>query len=110
VARPMPARPAGARVAQRIDEQRVAAISDAGREAAATRTKARRLAGTGLLMLVVGFGVFAAAADLSPTASLAGREVGGIPVGLAGGALAALGATLLIVGIVLRALAASRRK
>ncbi|HEY7012123.1 MAG TPA: FHA domain-containing protein [Streptosporangiaceae bacterium] len=108
--RAMPARPAGARVAQRIDEQPVAAVSNAVRQVAATRTKARRLAGTGLLMLVVGFGVFAAAADLSPTASLAGREVGGIPVGLAGGALAALGATLLIVGIVLRALAASRRK
>lgn len=110
VARAMPARPAGARVAQRIDEQPVAAVSNAGRQVAATRTKARRLAGTGLLMLVVGFGVFAAAADLSPTASLFGREVGGIPVGLAGGALAALGVTLLIVGIVLRALAASRRK
>ena len=105
-----PARPAGARVAPRIDEQRAAVISHAGREVAATRTKARRLAGTGLLMLVLGFGVFAAAADLSPTASLFGREIGGIPIGLAGGTLAALGAILLIAGIALRALAASRRK
>ena len=117
-ARVMPARPAGARVAQRIGEQRAAVLSDAereaaatrSREAAATRTRARRLAGTGLLMLVVGFGVFAAAADLSPTASLFGREVGGLPIGLAGWALAALGAILLIAGIVLRALAASRRR
>ena len=76
----------------------------------AARTRARRLAGTGLLMLVVGFGVFAAAADLSPTASLFGRKVGGIPVGLAGWALAALGALLLIAGIVLRVLTASRRR
>ena len=109
-ARAMPARPAGARIAHRIDEQPAAVISNAGQEVAATRTKARRLAGTGLLMLVVGFGVFAAAADLPPTASLFGREVGRIPIGLAGGALAALGAILLVAGIVLRALAASRRR
>jgi hypothetical protein len=107
-ARALPARPAGARIAHRIDEQPVAVISSAGREAAATRTKARRLAGTGLLMLVVGFGVFAAAAGLSPTASLFGRDVRGIPIEVAGGALAALGAILLVAGIVLRVLAASR--
>ena len=94
-------------------------------EVASTRTKARRLAWTGLVMFVVGFGIFAAA-DLSfikgisdsiqnggqvaPATSPFGQEVGGIPIGLAGWALAAIGALLLIVGIVLHVVATSRRK
>jgi hypothetical protein len=73
------------------------------RKAAATKTKARWLAWTGLLMVVVGFGVFA-------TASRFGLEVGGIPVGTACWALAALGALLLIAGIMLHVIATSRRK
>jgi hypothetical protein len=95
------------------------------REVAATRTKARWLAWTGFAMFVVGFGIFAAA-DLSfikgiddsiqngdqvaPATSPFGREVGGIPIGLAGWALAAIGALLLIVGTVLHVVATSRRK
>jgi len=95
------------------------------REVATTRTKARWLAWTGFVMFVVGCGIFAAA-DLSfikgisdaiqnggappPTASPFGREVGGVPFGLAGWALAALGMILLIVGIVLHIVATSRRR
>jgi hypothetical protein len=95
------------------------------REVAATKTKARWLAWTGFLMFVVGFGIFAAA-DLSfiktisdaiqngseppQTTSPFGREIGGVPFGLAGWALAALGLILLVVGIVLHIIAASRRR
>jgi len=95
------------------------------REVAATKTKARWLAWTGFLLSVVGFGIFAAA-DLSfiksisdaiqsgnpapPTTSPLGREIGGVPIGLAGWALAAVGMVLLIVGIVLHVVATSRRK
>jgi hypothetical protein len=95
------------------------------REVAATRTKARWLAWTGFLMFVVGFGIFAAA-DLSfikaindaiqnggeppPTTSPFGREIGGVPFGLVGWALAALGMILLVVGIVLHIVATSRRR
>jgi hypothetical protein len=95
------------------------------REVAATKTKARWLAWTGFVMFVVGFGIFAAA-DLSflkgisdsiqsggeppPSSSPFGREIGGVPFGLAGWALAALGMILLVVGIVLHIVAISRRR
>ena len=95
------------------------------REVAGTKTKARWLAWTGFLLSVVGFAMFAAA-DLSfinsisnsiqngdtapPTTSPFGREVGGVPLGLAGWALAAVGGLMLIVGIVLHVVATSRRK
>jgi hypothetical protein len=95
------------------------------REVAATRTKARWLAWTGFLLLVVGFGIFAAA-DLSfiksisdsiqngnsapPTTSPLGREVGGVPIGIVGWALGAVGMLMLIVGIVLHVVTTSRRK
>jgi len=95
------------------------------REVAATKTKARWLAWSGFLMFVAGFGIFAAA-DLSfikgisdavqnggsppPTTSPFGRDIGGIPSGLAGWALAALGMMLFIVGIVLHVVATSRRR
>jgi FHA domain len=95
------------------------------REVAATKTKARWLAWTGFLMFVVGFGIFAAAdlsfikgisdaiqngGEPSQTTSPFGREIGGVPFGLAGWALAALGSILLIVGIVLHIVATSRRR
>jgi hypothetical protein len=95
------------------------------REVAATKTKARWLAWTGFLMFVVGFGIFAATdvsfikgitdsiqngSQVPPATSPFGREVGGIPIGLAGWALAALGAMLLVVGIVLHVIATSRRR
>jgi hypothetical protein len=95
------------------------------REVAATRTKARWLAWTGFLMFVAGSGIFAAA-DLSfikgisdairnggapsPATSPFGREIGGVPFGLVGWALAALGMILLFVGIVLHIVATSRRR
>jgi FHA domain len=94
------------------------------REIAATKTKARWLVWTGFLAFVVGFGLFAAA-DLNfikevsnavqsgnppQSTSPFGREVGGLPIGLAGWALAALGMMLLIVGIVLHIVATSRRR
>ena len=43
-------------------------------------------------------------------ASPPGREIGGIPIGLVGWALAALGVMLLIASIALSAAAASRRR
>jgi len=94
------------------------------REVAATRTKARWLAWTGFAMFVAGFGIFAAAdlsfikgiaqsiqdGSVSPPTSPFGREVGGVPIGLAGWALGALGMLLLIVGIALHVVATSRRR
>jgi pSer/pThr/pTyr-binding forkhead associated (FHA) protein len=95
------------------------------REVAGTKSKARWLAWGGFAMFVAGFGVFAAA-DLAFIKSIAdsisngdetpsvtspfGRSVGGVPIGLAGWALAAIGMLLLIVGIVLHVIATSRRK
>jgi pSer/pThr/pTyr-binding forkhead associated (FHA) protein len=95
------------------------------REIAATKTKARWLVWTGFLAFVVGFGLFAAAdlnfiksisdsiqngASAPPPTSPFGREVGGVPIGLVGWALAAVGMLMLIVGIVLHVVATSRRK
>jgi hypothetical protein len=95
------------------------------REVAATKTKARWLVAAGFLAFVVGFGLFAYG-DLSflkqisdsfqngsepdSTISPFGHEVGGVPLGLLGWALGAVGAILLIVGIVLHIVVASRRK
>ena len=94
------------------------------REIAATRTKARWLIWTGFVAFVVGFALFAAG-DLSflkqvstdiqtgstdPPTSPFGRDIAGIPSGLLGWALAALGMLLVIVGIVLHVVATSRRK
>ena len=92
---------------------------------AATRTRARWLAWTGLALFTVGAGTFAAA-DLSflrqlgvairtrtplpSTASLFGREVAGVPLGLADGSLALLGLLLLVTGLGLCLVAAARRR
>lgn len=139
----MAARPAGARMVHHIDKQDAEYIhyderqynwhvqtvnqqrENFLREVAGTRTKARWLAWTGFLLLVVGFGIFAAA-DLSfiksisdsiqngdsapPTTSPFGREVGGVPIGIVGWALGAVGMLMLIVGIVLHVITTSRRK
>jgi len=95
------------------------------REVAATKTKARWLVWTGFLAFAVGFGLFAFA-DLSflkqvndaiqnggqesPPTSPFGREIGGVPIGLIGWALGAVGMMLLIVGIILHIVATSRRR
>jgi len=94
------------------------------REIASTKTKARWLVWLGLLLFVVGFALFAAA-DLNflkqvssdfgsnnvtaPTDPF-GRPILGIPSGLFGWALAAIGSLMLIVGIVLHIVATSRRR
>ena len=106
---------------QHLSQQRESFL----RGVAATRTRARWLAWTGLVLFVVGAGTFAAA-DLSflkqisaairtgaappSTAGLFGREVAGIPLGLADGALAVVGLMLLVTGIVLFMVAAARRR
>jgi hypothetical protein len=106
---------------QHLSQQRESFL----RGVAATRTRARWLAWTGLVLFGVGAGTFAAA-DLSflkqlgaalrtgaappSTAGLTGREVAGVPLGLADGSLALVGLMLLITGIVLYFLAAARRR
>ncbi|HYB86924.1 MAG TPA: FHA domain-containing protein [Streptosporangiaceae bacterium] len=93
------------------------------REAAATKSKARRLAPVGFLIFAAGLGLFAAAdltflrqvgsavrggGPVSPTASPFGQEIAGLPLGPAGWAVAALGMILLAASIALHVAAASR--
>lgn len=120
-----------------IDQQRGGVINNVGRdqhnsyvqqrenflhEIAATKTKARWLVWIGFLAFVVGFALFAAgvlgfikqAGSAVQTGggvtSPFGPEIGGVPSGLFGWALAALGMLLLVVGIVLHIVATSRRR
>ena len=94
------------------------------REIAGTRTKARWLVWLGLLLFVAGFAMFAAA-DLNflkqvasdvqsnstaPPSDPFGHPIFGIPSGLLGWAIAAIGALMLVIGIVLHIVATSRRK
>ena len=94
------------------------------REVAATRTKARWLVWLGLLLFIVGFAMFAAV-DLNllkqissdfgsnnpaPPTDPFGRPILGLPSGLFGWALGAIGSLMLIIGIVLHIVATSRRK
>lgn len=93
-------------------------------EVAATKTRARWLIWTGFLTFVAGFGLFAYA-DLSLIKRITdsfqsssppdlqnplGREIAGVPLGLIGWVLGAVGGLLLIVGIVLHIIATSRRR
>ena len=94
------------------------------RDVASTRTKARWLVWIGLLVTVVGFGMFAAgvlqflsdgaravsSGDSSPPTDPFGSEIAGIPSGLLGWAIGAVGMLMLIIGIVLHVVATSRRK
>lgn len=94
------------------------------REIAATKTRARWLVWTGLLLFVVGFGLFAAGVlgfitdvfsaietgDTRPPDNLLGRDIAGVPSGLVGWAIAAVGALLMSVGGLLHVVATSRRK
>ena len=95
------------------------------REIAGTKTKARWLVWLGLLLFVVGFALFAAA-DLNllkqissdiesngtpaPPTDPFGHPIFGIPSGLLGWAIAAIGGLMLVIGIVLHIVATSRRK
>jgi hypothetical protein len=94
------------------------------REIAGTRTKARWLVWLGLLLSIAGFAMFAAA-DLNflkqiasdvgsnstaPPSDPFGRPIFGIPSGLLGWAIAAIGGLMLVIGIVLHIVATSRRK
>jgi hypothetical protein len=96
------------------------------REVAATRTKARWLVWLGLLLFVAGFALFAAAdlnflkqissdfqsngAPPAPPSDPFGRPIFGIPSGLLGWAIGAVGALMLVIGIVLHIVATSRRR
>jgi pSer/pThr/pTyr-binding forkhead associated (FHA) protein len=94
------------------------------RDIAATKTKARWLVWLGLLMYVAGFALFAAgvlgfisqgvnaieSGDLGPPEDPFGQSIAGIPSGLLGWALAAVGTVLLVIGIILHIVATSRRK
>jgi FHA domain len=94
------------------------------REIAGTKTKARWLVWLGLLLFVAGFAMFAAA-DLNflkqiasdiqsngtpPPSDPFGRPIFGIPSGLLGWAIGAVGALMLVIGIVLHIVATSRRR
>ena len=95
------------------------------RQVAATRTKARWLIWLGFAFTVLGFAMFASGVlrfissisdaaqsgtEPSPTVSPFGGDLGGFPSGLVGWALAAIGSFMIILGVVLHVVAASRRK
>ena len=94
------------------------------REVASTRTKARWLVWLGVLTFLAGFGVFAAGAlrfiaqvsnglgsDETPQiTSPLGPKVWGVPSGLLGWAVAAVGGVLILLGIILHVTATSRRR
>jgi hypothetical protein len=93
------------------------------REVASSRTRAKRLFWLGFLMFAVGGGAFAwmvirfisrinelDPAEQPPVSELWGEQVGGIPVGLIGWAVAAVGMLTMIVGVVLHVIATSRQR
>jgi FHA domain-containing protein len=93
------------------------------REIAATRTRATRLIWVGVLLMVAGGGLFAAmvigfmskvSSGFGDFGSIPspdfGPTLGGIPVGLLGWAIAAVGSVLVVVGIVLHIVATARRR
>jgi pSer/pThr/pTyr-binding forkhead associated (FHA) protein len=95
------------------------------RDIAATRTRARYLIWIGGILTIAGIGVFFAmiATGFSrfgfpetfeeaeqQTEEPFGPEVGGVPIGIIGWAVAALGMMILIVGIVLHVVATARRR
>jgi hypothetical protein len=93
------------------------------REVASSRTRARRLIWTGLLLFAAGGGAFAwmiirfisrvdqlDPAEQPPATEMFGEQIGGVPVGLIGWAVAAVGALMMIVGFVLHVIATSRQR
>ena len=94
------------------------------REIASTKTKARWLVWLGLLLFVAGFALFAAAdlnflkqvssdfgsSNATPPTDPFGRPIFGLPSGLFGWAIAAVGSVMLIIGIVLHIVATARRR
>ena len=95
------------------------------RDIASTKTKASRLIWIGFVMSVLGGGTYAWTLlrfagqvdglsiddpDAFEAPRLFGEEVAGMPIGLIGFAVAGVGGLLLIVGIVLHVIAASRRR
>lgn len=106
---------------QYIMEQRESFL----RHVAATKTKARWLVWLGFALTAVGFAMFASGVlgfissvsdavqsgtEPSATVSPFGGDVGGFPSGLIGWVLGAIGSFMIILGIVLHVVAASRRK
>ena len=96
------------------------------RDIAASRTRARRLIVAGFLLFVAGGGVYgwvvlsyvisvnrviqSSLDSPSVMPNLLGPDVGGVPIGALGFAAAGIGMVLLVVGIVLHVVAASRRR
>jgi FHA domain len=93
------------------------------REIAASRTRAKRLVWLGFLLFALGGGAFAwmvirfisKVGDLEPgeqpsIGEVWGERVGGIPVGLIGWAVGAVGALMMVVGVVLHVMATSRQR
>jgi len=106
---------------QQVIQQRDSFLRDVAR----TKTKARWLVWLGLVLFVAGFALFAVA-DLNflkqiasdiqstspppPPSNPFGPPIFGIPSGLLGWAIAAIGAIMLLIGIVLHIVATSRRR
>jgi len=120
-----------------INEQRANTINNVGRdqyliqqrenflsEIAATKTRARYLIAFGFLLFVVGFAMFASGVlkfisqvpsmdGFDPSGKLPtpfGGDIFGVPAGVLGWSMSAIGTILIIVGIVLHVVATSRRK
>jgi FHA domain len=94
------------------------------RDIAATKTKATRLIWTGVVLMLLGIGAFASmvlglmskvsAGFSEPTppdlTNPLGPALGGVPIGLIGWAVSAIGTLLIIIGIVLHIVATARRR
>ena len=93
------------------------------RDIAVTKTKARWLIWLGLLLFLAGFALFGAAdldfirqigngiqSGTAPTSSPFGHDIAGVPYGLIGAGVAAIGMVMFIIGIALHVVATSRRK
>jgi hypothetical protein len=103
---------------QHIRAERESFLADV----AATKTRGRRLITFGFICLIAGFAIFACGiisfiqsipglegyVSPSDAPSLFGPEIGGVPVGIAGFALGAVGSFAIVAGLVLHVSAAAR--